>query len=467
MFNFLYFKNIMITIFFFLISLIKCQLISNYFYIEHIYLSNICFENNYISNFSINLDIRGKEIPKNIIIHELFKIILESKNNEKKKIIFICDLMGETIIENAYIQCILKKKNNTNLNDLFYFREEFFKKSFTIENQGKLLNFILDISNQTFLFGMIESFASKGNSFGYFIKYKNSNIIIPIAMSLDDRYIYTTIIAMTSIMENSYKSTNYEFYIMHPPEFSMENKIILKNMEKKYNRCSINLINMGLKFKTAKIKGRITTPAYYRLALAELLPNIDKIIYLDGDILAFVDLKEMYDLDMDGYYYKGYLDILQDSFNLDNDIYICSGVLLINLEELRKDDMLNKTYKFMEENRQRLLKEQYHDQPIINALCYRKIGILPPKFGIFAYPNLENLYDDITLYRNSKIYSKEELKDAYFYPKVLHFTRGKPWKLRNNFKLNLWWEYAKKTGYYEEICKTYNLCDNNKNNTKI
>jgi len=165
---------------------------------------------------------------------------------------------------------------------------------------------------------------------------------------------------------------------------------------------------MEMRFKTAKTKGRITTPAYYRLALAELLPNIDKIIYLDGDILAFVDLKEMYDFDMDGYYYKGYLDILQDSFNLENHIYICSGVVLINLDELRKDDMLNKTYKFMEENRERLLKEKYHDQPIINALCFRKIGILPAEFGIFAYPNLEMLKEDITLYYNNKQYSKEE-----------------------------------------------------------
>lgn len=69
---------------------------------------------------------------------------------------------------------------------------------------------------------------------------------------------------------------------------------------------------MGMKFKTAKTKGRITTPAYYRLDLAELLPNIYKIINLEWDILAFIDVKEMYDFDIDGYYYKGYLDILQD-----------------------------------------------------------------------------------------------------------------------------------------------------------
>ena len=104
-------------------------------------------------------------------------------------------------------------------------------------------------------------------------------------------------------------------------------------------------------FKTAKLtKKRITRPAYYRLALPILLPNINKIIYLDGDTITLIDLKEMYDIDMDNYYYKGFLDYLKDSFNPNNNLYLCSGVLLINLEELRKDDMVNKTYKFMNDN---------------------------------------------------------------------------------------------------------------------
>ena len=41
----------------------------------------------------------------------------------------------------------------------------------------------------------------------------------------------------------------------------------------------------------------MTLTLYYRLSLSELLPNIDKMIYLDGDTLTFDDLKEMYDID--------------------------------------------------------------------------------------------------------------------------------------------------------------------------
>ena len=74
------------------------------------------------------------------------------------------------------------------------------------------------------------------------------------------------------------------------------------------------------------------------MALPILLPNINKIIYLDGDTITLIDLKEMYDIDMDNYYYKGFLDYLKDSFNPHNNLYLCSGVLLINLEELRNEN---------------------------------------------------------------------------------------------------------------------------------
>ena len=115
---------------------------------------------------------------------------------------------------------------------------------------------------------------------------------IPIAMALDDGYTYPTIVAMTSILENASKETKYDFYIMHPGEFSEENKGKLKSLSKKYrNKCSVNLINMENKYKNANDKGHITTPTYYRLSLSELLPDLDKIIWLDGDTITYTDLK--------------------------------------------------------------------------------------------------------------------------------------------------------------------------------
>ena len=195
-------------------------------------------------------------------------------------------------------------------------------------------------------------------------------------------------------------------------------------------------------YNKARLSSYITTPSYYRLILPDLLPHLEKIIYLDGDILSFVDLKEIYIIDMENLYFRGFLDILNDPFNRQSDIYICAGVLLINLEELRKDDMVNKIYQFNK-------KLYYHDQTIINSVGYPKLGILSAKFGIFNFKNLKTLYRKTKRYRYKYKYSKRELKEAYCHPKILHYNKIKPWKKRNNRQLRLWWKYANLTDYYD------------------
>ena len=449
----------------FICSLISLCINKITLYIENLYLTNVNNET-FKEDLVINLDIRRNNIPENIIANNIFKITLESENiNEKfKKIIFECNFFKLNNISNSYIQCLLKNYTKLSLRGPFYFTEECFEKSFIIKYQKKLLNCSLEILESTFYFGIIRSFSTKENLFGMKLNYKITNTIIPIAMALNDAYTHTTIVAITSIMENSFQKTQYDYYIMIPSDFANVNKIKLKNLEKKYKKCSIKFINItdNFLFKNAKVTSIIPTPSYYRLILSDLLPHIEKIIYLDGDILSFVDLKEMYIIDMENLYFRGFLDILNDPFNPKSDIYICAGVLLINLEELRKDDMVNKMHKFMLKNEKNLY---FQDQTIINAVGYPKLGILPAKFGIFDFKSLKALYGETRRYRYKYKYSKIELKNAYYNPKILHFNRIKPWNERNNFHLQLWWKYASLTDYYEEMNINYKL--NIKKLTKI
>lgn len=296
-------------------------------------------------------------------------------------------------------------------------------------------------------------------SFGIF-KFSNTNNVlscttnIPIAMALDDGYTYPTIVSITSIMENADPETEYDFYIMHPKAFKQENKDKLMSLENKYSRCHLNLINMEDKYKNANSEGHVTTPAYYRLSLSELLPKLNKIIWLDGDTLTLRDLREMYEIDMSGYYYKGFLDdnIYGVKDFVDNDHCICSGVMLVNLEELRKDNMVDKFEQFINENNNNLIQ---HDQTTINAVAYKKIGKLPLRYGMFA--GLCDL-ESITLYRNNLIsadnYTDEEIIDGLNNLAIVHCV-CKPWKYKKVGFFKEWWEYAKKTDFYEEIRKAY------------
>lgn len=276
---------------------------------------------------------------------------------------------------------------------------------------------------------------------------------IPIAMALDDEYTYPTIVAITSVMENKNPETKYDFYIMHPGEFQDENKEKLKSLSSKYEGCNIKLIDMADKYVQANQSGYITTPTYYRLSLSEILPEVDKIIWLDGDTITFTDLSEMYNINMRSRYYDGFLDYPnQDEFAPINDHYICAGVMLINLKSLRNDGVAAKFDKFIEKNNAKLSR---HDQTVINAVCGVKNGILPVRYGIFnSFQTTEaaKAYHDILNAKNK--YSREELGEAFEHPAILHLTQ-KPWKSKEEYGADKWWQYAEKTDFYDEITEKY------------
>ena len=277
---------------------------------------------------------------------------------------------------------------------------------------------------------------------------------VPIAMALDDGYTYPTIVSITSMMENKNRNTVYDFYVMHPGEFSDESKGKLKSLENKYSGCNINLIDMSDKYKNAYDKGHITTPTYYRLSLPDLLPNLDKIIWMDGDTLIFKDLSEMFNVDMKKYCYKGFLDYKwhlpeMDRLGLSTDNYICAGVMLINLKELRNCNAVEECNKFINENNDKI---SAHDQTVINAMYIDRIGVLPAKFGIFNdFNNEEEAMEYPEKYvPSSKKYSKEEMKNAFNNPTIVHCVR-KPWKNLEVPFAEVWWEYAKKSDFYDQI----------------
>ena len=294
--------------------------------------------------------------------------------------------------------------------------------------------------------------------FGF--KFFNNNVEgistekpIPVAMALDDGYVYPTIVSITSMLENASPNRKLDFYVMHPGEFKDENKQRLKSLEGKYVNCSVNLINMQDKYKNAYDKGHITTPTYYRLSLSDLLPNIDKIIWLDGDTLTFCDLGEMYNLDMNGLYYRGFWDAYAGNAYTDKlDHYICAGVMIINLELLRKDNMTEKFDKFIADHPDKI---DHHDQDVINFTCSEKIGKFPPKFGMFnrynsPYLDSNNVGEYVDAFKLKERYTKEEMADGYDNIGVLHCVY-KPWKYPDVPFRDVWWLYARKTDFYKEI----------------
>ena len=454
-------KGMILLILILLIQLSTSQLI---LYVQHIFTSR------FNEHLYLNLDVCEKNIIEKSIFYNIFDIELqyeEIQEEQKENLSLTCNFYALDSMNSSYIQCVNKENILSKLKRQYYISKRHLQKSFEVKSKGKSLFYTLEIMEDFYL-GIIKGDLNESNLYKenseLNIIYKNLDYnIIPISMALDNNYIYPTIVAITSMMLNSNPRTKYNYYIMHPSDFSIENKNCLKDLKKKYDRIIIELIDMKEQYKNAKKDSRISTPSYYRLYLPNLLPNLDKIIWVDGDILAYSDIKEMYDLDMNNFYFKGFLDVIPNAINhitMENDHYICAGVMLINLKELRKNNMVNKFNKFIEEYNDKLYN---HDQSVINALCYSKMDILPAKFGLLNMISISFFKELALRYRYKYRYTDKELEDAYNNPIILHLVR-KPWKFNTGYNDTVfwmntyesgWWYYARKTDYYDLITKKY------------
>ena len=227
----------------------------------------------------------------------------------------------------------------------------------------------------------------------------------------------------------------------------------------KFGNNSIKLIyyNVDGYFKNAT-SGYISVSTYYKILLPSLLPNVDKIIYSDGDVINFADLSEMYNIEFkENMNFCGLTDYIEHlnelyKFGLSSDKYINCGILLINLKALRENLMVEKLIAFVASHHLR-----FHEQTAINCICYNNIQVLPYKFNLFAYPSINKL-NRLNSNQNEKYrVNLSELNQSFNEPTLYHYVSlDKPWLNRTTkFNRVYWWYYAKMSGYYNEILEHY------------
>lgn len=124
--------------------------------------------------------------------------------------------------------------------------------------------------------------------------------------------------------------------------------------------------------------------------LQNLLLNETKTLYFDCNTLIYKDLTEIYNYNItEKYYIGGYERKPIKKYGTNLNDFINSGVILINLENLRKDNIFPKMIKFLRKNNKNLL---YLDQDAINVVCNRKNGFFPLNYISSGICNLNTLH---------------------------------------------------------------------------
>lgn len=267
-----------------------------------------------------------------------------------------------------------------------------------------------------------------------------SNKHIPIFFSTDDNYIPYLDIAVTSLIENASKSYEYRIIVLNTG-LDPDNVARIKRNERPGFEIEFVNISEQLEGIKSKLKNvyHFSIVTYYRLFIASLFPQYDKVIYLDCDLVVTGDISELYNTELNenilGACPEEYVQntpefriYAEKALGVDPDTYVNAGVLVMNLAEFRKNKIEKQFIKLITKYDFDLLDP---DQAYLNYLCRGKILVLPNGWNKEPF--------DIECEGKKNI--------------VHYALYKKPWQYDDVTDGEYFWAYAKRSPFYDIICE--------------
>ena len=264
--------------------------------------------------------------------------------------------------------------------------------------------------------------------------------IIPIFFAIDDGYIPFFGVALQSLIENSSKDNMYVIKVLYV-NITEENQKKIK----KFAQDNVSIEFVNLNYYINKVKDQLYTRDYYtqttyfRLFIPELYPQYDKALYLDGDIVVLSDVADLYNIDLgdnligatpDGAVQttKVFQEYAEKVVGLaDYNNYFNAGILVMNLDELRKFDFHEKFLYLLKTVKYSVAQ----DQDYLNRLCKGRTKII------------SDTWDRMPIVGDTV--SREDLH-------LIHYNLSfKPWHFDDILYEEYFWQYAKKTEFINDI----------------
>ena len=247
-----------------------------------------------------------------------------------------------------------------------------------------------------------------------------------ILVTIDNNYLQPLKVMLQSLVDNN-PGHHFQIYLLYS-DITEENLTNLGNFCETHTATLVPCFIDGSAFAEAPISDRYSQTMYYRLLAHQFLPaSIDKILYLDPDILIINSINALYQTDLTGYIAAAcihtQLTPLQDQVNkirlntYEADGYYNSGVLMINLEAWRNQVIATHIFDYIKSHGLLLLLP---DQDVLNGL-YGK-HILSVDDALYNY--------DARNYETYRLLDTERTMTWVIRNTVvLHFCgRNKPWK---------------------------------------
>lgn len=218
-----------------------------------------------------------------------------------------------------------------------------------------------------------------------------------IVLATDDNFVQHCCVTITSILQHN---TGVTFYVL-TEGLSTENMRILHGLAALYKSELIIKVVDSDQVREFPMPvshlSHISIATYYRLFVSFILPkDIDKVLYLDCDIVVRGSLEDLFKEDLAEYalgavYQNNEWAVDTGSFerlSIDPKYgYFNAGVLMINLKYWREHDLKHLFFDYTKKRHERIL---FHDQDVLNAVLYDKVKSINYKWNY-----MNNFFDKI------------------------------------------------------------------------
>lgn len=293
--------------------------------------------------------------------------------------------------------------------------------------------------------------------------------VISIVASSDRTYLPHLSALIHSIFDNSSKDSFIDFIVLDGG-LTEDETYLLKRIPESY-KCQgrITFINMSRQFLGVKTHSYFPTSTLYRLMLPEMLEDYDRILFIDTDMIVLADLKELYNIDMNGKSIAAAKDLIMRTFIAGGvksiqecggkvtSIYLSqylymgkkiyeyfqAGTILFDLNKMRENgysstmqqDILDRKYWFL-------------DQDVLNKNLFGDVFFIDNKWNSTT---IDPIHIDYLNESELKIYN-----ESIDRPFIIHFAgENKPWVNDKHPMSHHYWYYLRKTHWFEKVLKSY------------
>lgn len=290
--------------------------------------------------------------------------------------------------------------------------------------------------------------------------YFNKNSI-PVVFAANNYYVPIFAACMQSVIDCSNDNFNYDIVLLHT-DITHDNQNKLLNLVKNKQNFSLRFFNVGKIVSNYNLKANahISVETYYRFLIQDILPDYNKILYLDCDIIVNSDISELYNINIDDYMLAAAQDpdflgqinganpdtmrYCCEKFHMKNPYnYFQAGVLLFNNIKMKKSHTLHEWLTYASH------PYLYNDQDVLNLYCEGKVKYIDMSWNMITDCNHTRI-SKVIVYAPDNI--QKQYKNARLNPKIIHYAGFmKPWNNPSEDYAHYFWMYLRKTEFYEYV----------------